>query len=161
VNDDQAAFVERMGRSLTEAGLPRMAGRMWAWLLICEPPEQSAAEVAEALHASRGAISGAARLLTAAGLIHRTTRRGDRREFYSVPPGSMTALMRAQGPATAAQRRIAEEGLALLADRTNGARDRLEEVRDLYVFMERELPALIDRFEAERRGARAAREGTT
>ena len=44
-----------------------MAGRMWGWLLICEPPEQTAAEIAEALQASRGAISGTARILTTAG----------------------------------------------------------------------------------------------
>ena len=31
-----------------------MAGRMWGWLLICEPPEQTAADLAEALQASRG-----------------------------------------------------------------------------------------------------------
>ena len=41
-------------------GMTPMAGRMRGWLLICDPPEQTAAELADALQASRGAISGAA-----------------------------------------------------------------------------------------------------
>ena len=52
-----------MGQFLGSYGMTPMAGRMWGWLLICEPPEQTAAEIAEALQASRGAISGTARIL--------------------------------------------------------------------------------------------------
>ena len=63
-----------------------MAGRMWGWLLICDPPEQTAADLAEALQASRGSISGTARILSRAGMIRRTTRRGDRREYFSARP---------------------------------------------------------------------------
>lgn len=58
---DQSHFVEEMGQYLASYGMTPMAGRMWGWLLICEPPEQTAAEIAEALQASRGAISGTAR----------------------------------------------------------------------------------------------------
>ena len=53
-----------------------MAGRMWGWLLICDPPEQTAGDIADALQASRGAISGTARILSSAGIIRRSTRRG-------------------------------------------------------------------------------------
>ena len=44
---DEAAFVEEMGQYLASYGMTPMAGRMWGWLLICEPPEQTAAEIAE------------------------------------------------------------------------------------------------------------------
>ena len=64
-------FVEEMGQFLGSIGMTPMAGRMWGFLLICEPPEQTAAQIAEALHASRGAISGTARLLAGPGLIRR------------------------------------------------------------------------------------------
>ena len=88
MRDDEAAFVESMGQLMGNYGLGPMAGRVWAWLLICDPPEQTAGELAEALKASRGAISGAAAFLAAARLIHRMRRRGDRREHFSVPPGA-------------------------------------------------------------------------
>ena len=59
-----------------------MSGRMLAWLLICDPAEQTAADLAHDLQASRGAISGAARALETAGFIRRGRRRGDRREYF-------------------------------------------------------------------------------
>src|ERR687890_848783 len=58
----ESAFVEEMGQFLASIGMTPMAGRMWGWLLICEPEEQTAGEIADALQASRGAISGTARL---------------------------------------------------------------------------------------------------
>ena len=63
MTEGESAFVEEMGQALATYGMTPMAGRMWGWLLICEPPEQTAADLAEALQASRGAISGTARML--------------------------------------------------------------------------------------------------
>ena len=36
-----------------EYGVPPIAGRILGWLMICDPPEQSAGEIAEAIGASR------------------------------------------------------------------------------------------------------------
>lgn len=144
----EAQFVESVGQMLARTGLPRMAGRIWGWLLICRPPEQSAAELAEQLQASRGSISDTARLLETAGLIRRATRPGDRREYFSVPVGSVGALLRGQLPAVRASRSLMAHGLELLSDQPPEARARLQEVHAMYAFFERELPALIERFEA-------------
>ena len=67
----ESQFVEEMGQFLGSLGMTLMSGRMWGWLLICEPVEQTAADISEALQASRGAISGTARLLANAGLIQK------------------------------------------------------------------------------------------
>jgi DNA-binding transcriptional regulator GbsR (MarR family) len=143
--------VERMARMLAGGGLPLAAARMWAYLLVCEPPEQTAAQLAEVLHASRGSISGSARMLEATGLIRRSSRKGDRREYFSVPPGAVTAILHARLPVTTAWRRLSEEGLALMAHRSAASRARLEEVRDVYAFMEQELPAMLARFTEQRK----------
>ncbi len=140
------ALVERMARMLAGSGLPLAAARMWAYLLVCEPPERSAADLATALGASRGSISGSARLLETAGLIERTHRRGDRREYYGIPPGSIVGVLQSRLPATTAWRQLADEGLDVLKDRSPASRARLQEVRDVYAFMEQELPAMLDRF---------------
>ena len=63
MTEGESRFVEEMGQMLASYGMTPMAGRMWGWLLICDPPEQTAGDIADALHASRGAISGTARLL--------------------------------------------------------------------------------------------------
>jgi DNA-binding transcriptional regulator GbsR (MarR family) len=146
MTDQEAELVEQMAQLLAGAGLPRVGGRVWAYLLICEPPQQSAADLADVLHASRGAISGAVRLLETAGLVRRTTRRGDRREYFHVPPGSIVSILNSRLPVTTAWRQLADHGLELLADRTPEQRARMQEVRDVYAFMESELPSMLERF---------------
>ena len=149
---DQSEFVEEMGQYLASYGMTPMAGRMWGWLLICEPSEQTAAEIAEALQASRGAISGTARILSSAGMIRRTTRRGDRREYFSAPPEALDSMLRSASSTYRRLREIAERGLAASTDQSPSARAQLEEFRDVIGFIERELPFVIDRFFSERAG---------
>jgi DNA-binding transcriptional regulator GbsR (MarR family) len=158
VNEREATFVEAMGRMLGQSGLPPIAGRMWGWLLICEPPQQSAADLAEHLHASRGSISGAARVLETAGLVRRATRRGDRREYFNVPPGFTRAFVESQVPRLRAFRQLTEEGLELLNDRPASVRERVQEVHDLYEYFEQVYPRMLEQFNEER--ASAARKAT-
>ena len=158
----ESAFVEEMGQFLGSIGMTPMAGRMWGFLLICEPPEQTAGQIAEALHASRGAISGTARLLAGAGLIRRSTRPGDRREYFSAPPEALDSMLASASAIYRQMREIAERGLAATTDRSTSARARLEEFRDVMAFVEREVPLVISRFLSERTADAGAgrREGT-
>ncbi len=153
MDDPEAAFVEQLGQHLYGRGMQRMAGRVWAWLLICEPAEQTAEQLALELHASRGAISGAVRALTAAGVVQRSRRRGDRREFFSAPPGAIRRMVANAGAVMGQGREIADEGLALLAARPAADRARLLEFRDLYAYYEREWPLLVGSYVADRKPA--------
>ena len=146
----ESEFVEEMGRFLASLGMTPMAGRMWGWLLICEPTDQTAAEIAEALHASRGAISGTARLLANAGLIRRTTRPGDRREYFSAPAEALDSMLMSAASLYREMRRIAERGLAAIEDRPAESKARLQEFRDVMGFVEVEVPRVIARFLADR-----------
>jgi hypothetical protein len=146
VTPGESQFVEEMGQFLGSLGMTPMAGRMWGWLLICEPPEQTAAEIAEALHASRGAISGTARLLATSGLIRRTTRRGDRREYFSAPPEGLDSLLGNAAGIYRQMRGIAERGLAAIANRPPASRARLQEFHDVMAFVEGEVPRVIGKF---------------
>ncbi len=148
--DDVDQFVDRLAGILAEEGLPPIAGRMWAWLLVCDPPEQTAAQLATAIGASRGSISGMARLLEPSGLIRRNTRRGDRREFYGAAPDAMIRVLEIRGRQLRPTLDLLDEALDTLGDRTNGSLDRLRDARALYAFMAREFPAMIEKFRAER-----------
>ena len=149
----ESEFVEEMGQFLASLGMTPMAGRMWGWLLICEPPEQTAAEIAEALHASRGAISGTARLLANAGLVRRSTRPGDRKEYFSAPAEALDSMLMSAASLYRQMRRIAERGLAAIEDRPAESKARLEEFRDVMGFVEVEVPRVIARFLADRNQA--------
>ena len=78
---------------------------------------QTAAEIAEALQASRGAISGTARLLAGPGLIRRTTRPADRREYFSAPAEALDSMLASAGAIYRQMREMAERGLAATAGR--------------------------------------------
>ena len=146
----ESEFVEEMGRFLGSIGMTPMAGRMWGYLLICDPPEQTAADISAALHASRGAISGTARLLAGPGLIRRTTRPGDRREYFSAPAEALDSMLASAGAIYRQMREIAQRGLAATADRPPAARARLQEFHDVMSFVEHEVPRVIGQFLGER-----------
>jgi hypothetical protein len=148
---EQSAFIEEMGQFLGGYGMTPMAGRMWGWLLLCDPPEQTAAQIADALGASRGAISGTARILTSAGFIRRTKKRGDRREYFSSPPEALDSMLLSAGAIYRQLRQIAERGLAAVGD-APGPHARMQEFHDVISFIESELPRTIERFFRERSG---------
>ena len=141
---DEDTFIEAMARVLG-TGMPPMAGRMWAYLAICEPPERRAAEIADRLQASRGSVSTMARLLEQVGLIRRRTRPGDRREYFFIPPDAARRLMENSIHQLRAGREVLDAGLSLVASSPPESRARLQDLRDVYAFFEREWPALLDR----------------
>ena len=152
MTERESVFVEEMGQALAGYGMTPMSGRMWGWLMICEPPEQTAAQLAEALHASKGSISGTARMLANAGMIRRTTKRGDRREYFSVAPETFEQFLSSAGRIYRSFREIAARGLVAIDDRPAASRERLQEFHDLFLFVEREVPAIIGQFLIERAG---------
>jgi hypothetical protein len=61
---DVLAWVERVATFFAEHyGLPPITGRILGWLMICDPPEQSPAEIAAAIGASRASLTTNIRLL--------------------------------------------------------------------------------------------------
>jgi predicted transcriptional regulator len=79
-----SAYVERLGDALTEAGMPRLASRVFAQMLADDDGRMTAAELTEALDVSPAAISGAVRYLTQTFLIGKERERGSRRDVYVV-----------------------------------------------------------------------------
>ena len=84
---DQATrdFIESMGRQFEEDGTPRIAGRLFGFLMLQEEP-CSLDDVAEQLQVSKGSASSNARLLEQLGIAERVTRAGDRRDYYQISP---------------------------------------------------------------------------
>ncbi|MHB1294546.1 MAG: GbsR/MarR family transcriptional regulator [Anaerolineae bacterium] len=148
--DDRRRFVEDMGLYYEQEGLPRMAGRLVGWLLVCDPPHQSMTELAAALQASKGSISTISRLLMQSGQIERIGLTGDRQTYYRVVPDLGPRLIRERQRRLGELREMAERGLALLEENPPEARQRLEGMRDLFTYWEREGPSLLARWERQR-----------
>jgi DNA-binding transcriptional regulator GbsR (MarR family) len=152
-----ATYVEEVARYFEDAGLPRIAGRLIGVLMVAEPREQSAADLAHRLHASRASISTMGRLLISAGIVERWTVPGQRREYLRFRDDAWPTVMMEKTRWISELRRLGERGLQLHAGTDGPARESLSELVDLMEFFEREWPPLMERWLAER----AAGKGTT
>lgn len=159
MEDEQAMmaeqmFVEQAGVVMEHLGMPRMAGRVLGWLLICDPPHQSPGELAAALQASKASISTTIRYLMQVGIVERVAFPGKRRDYFRMREEAWSRTTEERFDLVTATRELAEQGLALRADADAEATERLREMRDFYAFTERELPAVIERWRQERKGQR-------
>jgi len=143
-------FVERVGLFWENYGGQRMAGRVLGWLLICDPPTQSITEIAEGVQASKASISNTTRMLEMIGLIERVPVRGDRASYYRMIEGGWSRMFEAKQVALRLFRELAEEGLAVLDGTPPERRERLDELREFYEFMESEMPKIIGDWRASR-----------
>lgn len=147
----QQQFVDTMGLALEAAGLPRLAGRILAWLLICEPPAQSLGEMTAALKASKGAVSQMVRLLAERGLIEQVPGPHARRDYYRFKPGGWVAYLQQWLDHLRTLHALSEHGLTLLAHPTPENQQRLLEAHDLFSALEARLPAVFADMETAHR----------
>lgn len=138
--------VEEIGIAFSLAGGPPMTGRMLAYLLVCEPAEQTAAELAEALQASRGSISTTSRQLLQAGLIEKVPRPGSRALAYRLRDDAWESIMLSRQHHFRMIRERAERGLSLLQGASDERRARLQRFIDFYRFFETAFPRLTQEF---------------
>jgi len=150
LQNEEKNFVEEVGIVFEQTGLPRMAGRIFGWLLISDPPYQSPAELSEVLMASKGSISTMIRLLIQIGLVERFIIPGVRHDYFRLRPDALQRTIR-HGLEDEIKmfRQLAEHGLELMRSEASVRRQWLEEMRNRYVFLEQEFPALMERYEKQ------------
>jgi hypothetical protein len=146
----QLAFAEHAGTYYArEYRMPPIAGRVIGYLAICDSPQQSVADLAEALLASRSAITGAVKLLAGYRAVRRTRAAGDRTDRVSLDPAGLEpAGFDAAGYREMAA--LAREGLSLMKDAPADRRRVLEDVAALGDFLAERMPALLEEWRAYR-----------
>ena len=144
--DWRQAFVEEMGGLALEMGTPRAVVRVLAWMVVCDPPEQTAQEIQTHLTLSAGSVSEATRALTASGMLERLSVPGDRRTRYRVQAGSWERVLESRLRTLARLRPVAGRAVDAGGGEADG---RLAELYDIYSWFEHQLDALASR----RRGA--------
>jgi len=125
VNPNTRQFIERVGVHSEADGLPRIAGRIFGLLLIT-PGECSLDDMADTLGVSKASISTDARRLEQLGIVVRTSRPGDRRDYYSI---GRNALRQSLEHRIRSMRQFQEllRDARSLPDATDEVRDRLDE----------------------------------
>ena len=153
MNDKIWQFVDAIGVWISKSyGMPQMTGRVLGWLLVCDPIEQTAAQLAEALDASKGSISTATGMLVRARLVDRLHIRGERADRFRIRPDAWDDQIRDQG--TVEARSVLAQGLEALAGEPAWRRARLEELDAFYAWWETRMPALWDEWQEYKRTMR-------
>ncbi len=156
---DIRLLVEEFGLLHEELGGTRMAGRVAAWLLLCEPPVQSLTNIADALGVSKAAASTAARSLLQAGLVERVSEPGRRGDSYRAVGGHMDSVLHTDR--IAVLRSLVRRCLDIVADRDQRQSNYLllHDLNDFLGFLATEIPGLMERWEHVRATRRAAETG--
>jgi DNA-binding transcriptional regulator GbsR (MarR family) len=152
MNDDGVRrFVERFALLLAEAGMARTPARVFACVLAEDSGRLTAGELAERLHVSPAAISGAVRYLTQAGMLVRAREPGERRDHYAVHADVWTEMYAARMGMMRRWEQVIAEGVAAAGDGPAGRR--LAETREFFAFIQSEIPGFVRRWQ-EHKAAR-------
>lgn len=148
--DAEITFADHMGRFCARRyAFPPMVGRLLGYLAVCDPPEQSIGELAEALLASRSAITGAVKVLEPSHLVRRTRAAGERMDRVRIDLSSPQAL----GMDISEYEELldlAREGLEVVKDAPAERRAVLLETAAFAEFLLEQMPRFQKEWEARR-----------
>jgi MarR family len=149
--DEQLTFADHVGRYLMrEQHIPPVAGRLLGYLAVCEPAAQTINELAEALLASRSAITQAVVLLESRGLVQRSRARGERVDRITCRLEVSTFERDFDPKGFADTAALLRRGAALLTHDDAGRREALEEYAALHDFLAEKFPLLKEEWLARR-----------
>ncbi|MGW0202655.1 GbsR/MarR family transcriptional regulator [Nonomuraea sp. NPDC003201] len=150
MDQKETEFVDRMGLVMERIAGGRTMGRLYAWLLICDPPDQSLTDLAAELGVSKTMVSTVARQLEAGGMVERVPTSA-REHRYQVVRGGWAQIMRGR---LAGVEPIAEAlnlGLSIIGDDRAEQRALLQDTRDFFEFLMRDADESLQRWEEYRK----------
>lgn len=149
-------FIERMGLVFEADGMPRIAGRIMAFLIVFKGP-YSFGDLARRLKVSRGSVSTNTRLLERLGIIERVTLSGERQDYFQIRPNPYQEVIKGTLERMRKARSIVDETMAELPGDWTGACERLGELETFYGQLIGQLESMIEA-PAEARSVRRRRQ---
>lgn len=144
------AMHERLTRMLEEVGFPHSIARVYTALTLAEGEGLSTSDLVEELEISKASVSNAMQFLVGVDLVERYRVRGSREAHYRILKGVWGSIVARKFAAIGHIRSTVEEAMALEPDER--AKERLEEMYDVYSFFETEFKEVMDRWD-ERKNA--------
>ncbi|MCY0933892.1 GbsR/MarR family transcriptional regulator [Streptomyces sp. H34-S4] len=142
-------FVERFASQLTEAGMQRMAARVFAQLLASDEGAMTSAELGEALRISPAAVSGAVSYLNQVSMISREREPGSRRDRYVLHNELWYETFTRKDQVLTLWEKTLREGSASLGS-DSPAGTRIAETAAFFEFMQGEMLRLMERWRAHK-----------
>ncbi len=137
-------LMEQMGTWFASLGVPRAAGQMFGYLLVCDPAEQSAGEIIANAGLSPASVSASARLLVQLDAVEQRHRVGDRKTYYRLRADFWIAMAEAKLKGFGQLAGMGRQVIRLGGLPRGGGLDEMIAFADFWL---EELPRLADRWE--------------
>lgn len=145
------AWIADLTDHYVQRGWPPITARTLAFLMVCDPPEQSPGQIAEAVQASRGSLTSTLRVLTTAGLIRTVTRPGDRSTYYRVADEAWANSWQQQLANLQAFADLVHDGMEILGEDSPRAA-RVRNAYELYSFFIQQSEPLWKQWQERQKG---------
>ena len=154
--DEEITFADHMGRHYAHRyAFPPMVGRVLGYLLVCDRPDQTIADLSDALLASRSAVTGALEVLERLDVVRRSRAAGERMDRIHVDFSSAQS----RGFDVSEYQELgdlAREGLEVLKDAPPERRATLMEMKAFADWLVERTRTLQEEWEAHRDALRAS-----
>lgn len=154
MKDAEIEFVEKFGLMSKEDGMPRIAGRIYG-LLLLRKEALCLDEMAELLQVSKASISTNARRLERIGIVERTGKPGDRKDYYRCSPDAIEGTFERAMARMKKTYQLLESTIPKLPEDDSVALARLEKMQDWHEFLLDEMEGLLERWETSRRSEKS------
>lgn len=141
---EERRFIDQMSAVLVPWTVPAAAGRIYAYLMLCEEP-MSLDEIGAALELSKANASVMTRLLEKHGMAVRHSVPGTKRVLYGTPH-NFAALVMEKARLMDALGTLMQQGAAATSSDT--VRQRLQNMADFHLSMRDVIEAAVRRLDA-------------
>jgi len=143
IEDTRCEFIEKIGMIAQADGLPRIAGRLLG-MLVWDGEAVAFGDLADQLQVSRGSISTATRILEERRLIKRTSKPGQRQDYFQLADNPYAKMLEAVAVGlTRAQEEI-DDTLAEIPDTERAIKSRVAAYSSFYKRMAGAISIMIN-----------------
>ncbi len=151
LSDKKREIIERIGVYYEKKGLQPVVGRIMGLLLVAEPAEATFEEIQEELQIIKSAVSTALTFLQAKETVEYTTKPGERKRYFKLRLKDWRSELKKEFDEVLNMEGLINEIIELKENRKSEFCHSLEEMKDFFVFMRKELPLLLQKFEDSRK----------
>lgn len=140
-------LIEKIGVHSEKAGLTPAVARIFAYLMIADPPEKSFEEIYRYLQISKSAASNGINALLQHGLIDYITHPGDRKRYFHINTQGWIEQTKKQIEGQEQLRPLIKEVLKSRSKNYPEFNKSLEEIIEFHDFMREEIKKAIKKWE--------------
>ena len=143
--DSRTKHIEESGIFFENVGLPRMAGRIFGFLMVSDKQDVSFEELTRALKASKSSISNNVRILINIGFIKAISHSGERKTYYCLSPEvDWVEYLKKRIQNFEHFRKLLENGYELRPDKNDDTSEWLRYGIEFYLWISERLDDLLE-----------------